>query len=1169
MGVILFFTLTVLLARVQAQSPYAANKIIPPTPTAASIGTYGNLKVGTYTGVPVINIPIYEIKSRDNSLSIQLDYSATGVKVAQEAGWAGLGWNLSAGGAITRIVRGIPDFTKTNNAGYYYASRFPPSVYQEPIPLGPNPTGERAYFDAISRGEVDGEPDIFNYNFGPFSGSFVLGKRIDGGPVYLNEQNNLEIKYQEGTWVIKDGNGYSYYFSSAEYSKDYYSTSLYSEVPDNADLSYFIADVQKDDITTAWYLDSIVSAAGNTMKFEYIKSESLSRVGKNESVYYTYPQWDCTAGSLSPPPMQWTYAASRQLNTDIYLKKITFDNGQIEFETAPRDDIEARTADKRPQRLTAITAKDRNGLLLKKFQFYHSYFNQDNFNALEKRLRLDSVVEIGQGNLRKPAYVLNYFGNTLPSKVSKAIDHWGFYNGNTSNSTLIPKVFQATSGAVRTPAKDSSLVLPGTLTWVKYPTGGSTNFEYELNEYGNLILDDAYDVISKFQIIRANPVDHYDQVTKFELLETDIPSDDPYALVPLKLNYGYSEINCQTCELRFTQKSFVAIRNSKGAIVKSYNSEMKQGGINEIVEVRLPPGKYQLELSYTQEYSMFASVGWESKVKVDSRKGGGIRIKSITDSTVEGISFVKKYDYTDAGKSSGKLLTPFRYSGFYTMVNNGYHQGGPEPRCSYYGLYGYATSTTQYPQGLGASGGIVGYSKVTEILGAIGQGGKTEFQYINVGGLSSDVNYPGMPFRRNSTDGRPIQILTYDKDGNILKKINYSYNIENTAKMVGVVLNSIPRSMQEDFAVKRYDNYSEWVTQAWEETTQYASTGTIVSKKTSNYGNIDHKQVTREETEMSDGSLTINRYKYPSDFTDAADVSFVRQMKNRHIIEPAIEQSSLVIRNGNKKLVDGQFTTFVPVNNVYKPALIYKTRIETPLTDTSTSNITAANQLILNSAYTPELYFDNYDLIGNLQQVHKANGGPEAYLYDYNMDLPIAHALNANVTDIAYTSFEADGSGNWNITGGARLTEGMTGTQSFNLSGGNIVKNNLLVSKNYYLSYWSKNGPLNISGASNKTEAGSTAKGFTFYKHKLTNLSNGTITITGAAVIDELKLYPVDSKMTTYTHIPLIGITSEISENGIIMTYEYDAFNRLRLIRDQTGQILKLIDYQIQVPVQQ
>jgi len=57
--------------------------------------------------------------------------------------------------------------------------------------------------------------------------------------------------------------------------------------------------------------------------------------------------------------------------------------------------------------------------------------------------------------------------------------------------------------------------------------------------------------------------------------------------------------------------------------------------------------------------------------------------------------------------------------------------------------------------------------------------------------------------------------------------------------------------------------------------------------------------------------------------------------------------------------------------------------------------------------------------------------------------------------------------------------------------------------------------------------------------------------------------------VTTYTYAPLLGITSETDANGRTTYYEYDAFGRLKLIKDQNGKILKQYDYQFQKPITQ
>ncbi len=73
--------------------------------------------------------------------------------------------------------------------------------------------------------------------------------------------------------------------------------------------------------------------------------------------------------------------------------------------------------------------------------------------------------------------------------------------------------------------------------------------------------------------------------------------------------------------------------------------------------------------------------------------------------------------------------------------------------------------------------------------------------------------------------------------------------------------------------------------------------------------------------------------------------------------------------------------------------------------------------------------------------------------------------------------------------------------------------------------------------------------------------ANGTVSISGTAQIDELRLYPVGAHMTTYTHDPLVGITSQTDPSGRTTTYEYDALGRLLRTRDEQGRILSQQQY--------
>lgn len=52
-----------------------------------------------------------------------------------------------------------------------------------------------------------------------------------------------------------------------------------------------------------------------------------------------------------------------------------------------------------------------------------------------------------------------------------------------------------------------------------------------------------------------------------------------------------------------------------------------------------------------------------------------------------------------------------------------------------------------------------------------------------------------------------------------------------------------------------------------------------------------------------------------------------------------------------------------------------------------------------------------------------------------------------------------------------------------------------------------------------------------------------------------------DAQITSYTYKPLVGTTSSTDAKGMTTYYEYDAFQRLKAVKDQDGNILKQTDY--------
>ena len=79
------------------------------TPNSASFNKFIDHPVSLYNGTPEVSVPIYTLIDGAIEIPIVLRYNTSGVKVSEEAGWVGLGWNLNVGGLITQNVIGEYD----------------------------------------------------------------------------------------------------------------------------------------------------------------------------------------------------------------------------------------------------------------------------------------------------------------------------------------------------------------------------------------------------------------------------------------------------------------------------------------------------------------------------------------------------------------------------------------------------------------------------------------------------------------------------------------------------------------------------------------------------------------------------------------------------------------------------------------------------------------------------------------------------------------------------------------------------------------------------------------------------------------------------------------------------------------------------------------------------
>jgi YD repeat-containing protein len=86
--------------------------------------------------------------------------------------------------------------------------------------------------------------------------------------------------------------------------------------------------------------------------------------------------------------------------------------------------------------------------------------------------------------------------------------------------------------------------------------------------------------------------------------------------------------------------------------------------------------------------------------------------------------------------------------------------------------------------------------------------------------------------------------------------------------------------------------------------------------------------------------------------------------------------------------------------------------------------------------------------------------------------------------------------------------------------------------------------------------------------YPMTKAYTNNIVLSDGSGIDEVRVYPTDAQMTTYTYNPLVGITSQCDPRNRITYYDYDSYSRLKDIKDNDGNIIKAYDFQYQVTPQ-
>jgi len=1085
-------------------------QIAPLSPNVAALTQYVDYPVSHYAGLPNISIPLYEIKCDGVTIPLTLSYHASGIQVAQEASWVGLGWNLSSGGAISRSIKCADDFMYQANYpmmnGYYDGAE----VYGNHIsPFGVTYYGNYDFYSFGNPGgrpelKTDSEPDIFFLSLPNSSNKFLIDKHR--GAVLFDIDNNVKIEIfgKEGNnshhyFVVTTMDGAKYYFDIFEETTSYSSSHKFNRnFTDNNNLDCDVGYVNENTSTTyvsSWYLSKIITPNQREIDFTYtlIPEQIITPVQESCKKYTEFGYYNQSRGGEYIEGWYWgeRYSCSKLKQKTFRLTNIKWDGGSVEFVPFGDNRYDLNGTAKY---LDKIIVRDKNNAFVKGFVFNYDYFNADKLMEKNRyvylRLKLNGVKEYFETTNTNPnnGYRFYYYDGSMPVKNSKNTDYWGYNNGSNYGAKYYAAVYDNETlldGAIKNSNFDYLKI--GMLREMKLPTGGTTQFIYEENEFGQPV---APPKMGKDEYLSV-----FNQYVSVEFEPGRFPSSDSHIFTISGSHYVDVYFYAESYASMDTNFSFGGGGTPIGKLTQlsGYQSFPTQyvylpidfyqaynGVYWDTKTYKLPPGTYKFEactpptdvlvnwtLKNTNNYSQY------------EYKGAGLRIAQIiTDGKV------RNFKYT-----GGKLLiAPVLF--YYDNVKWTGAPFGENPMCI------AQLSESKLPSSTLSNGYSIGYDKVVESVTDGNQTSKTEYTFFNdiEEELMEEVPFAA-PTEPDFYNGLPISIKHFAND-TLVQENAFQYHA-GVSHPVYAFIYSMNFFMAYDYTYQMI-----WVKKTKETTTTYMADNQI--KRETDYTYNSNFLLSSSTTTLSDGEEYMKKFKYVTDYImrpspGPTDNLVFYYMITRNQIGRLSEEQTLIKKDGNWNLINGTFIKYggndntINDNTVIRPKEEYVLETDQPLASYTTSELAGPGILNFDSHYKKRIVYNHYDSYGNPVYFTKDSTENTVYLWGCNSLYPIAEIKNASYSEVCIKI------GNSNEQTGKTALETIA----------------------------AKDAP----------------------------------TDEDMTTINSLRNTLPSAQVTTYTYKPLIGISTMTDPRGITIYYEYDDFGRLKTVKDENNKIINDYDY--------
>ncbi|MFZ2783944.1 MAG: hypothetical protein WAZ36_06065 [Sediminibacterium sp.] len=984
---LLFISFKMLLCiySISQTGPYIP-KVIPPSPDASSLGKYGEIPVGKYTGAASLSVPIYTISTGGIQIPISLSYNGSGIKVEEQASWVGLGWSLNAGGAIAISTVGLSDFRP--NSGFlnhsYDLTTFPALSEQD----------KKNMVTLISNGSLDIDPDIYMYNVNGNSGKFIIDKSaMKAISVPRNDlQVNLPGTTPGNEWEILDAKGNKYIFNAKETS---------------------VADDRIGHVHTfnsTYYLTKIITNTNAEIIFNYQSYSSLYYIRNSSSKDYVDP---LNLNQTDPGCLQ-TYSENYSL-IEIQGKRIesiVWAGGKVVFKKNQtfREDI------LNDYNLQSVEIHDEQDSVLKKFNFAYDYFvgSESGYPSFltsqmpNKRLRLLSVTESDSANNSLSPYSFEY-NDGVPYYFTRAQDLWGYYNGVDANQTLLPKTSATLGDANR--KTNEVFAKAGSIKKVTYPTNGTSEFFYESND-ALIPVSEFYKYDEPLYSPTFEPADIAVSLAAGQHLASfTAPASINGNDLLKRFNYTITfptSINCPGTNRDCTGNLEILLTSSDNLhIIDLVAAGTFVNGVSS-GEVWLQAGKTYSLTKYGsgnanntvcqvtgKNNPQIFTINGVSSINV---KVGGLRISSIVSNPTTGVHGVKKFFYHSnvQAAENEKLLQPS--SGTLSSYPEfSYHvtETGPNYLCAKYSM----SANSVAPMAVNG-GSVAGYKFCQEVSVSPTEQQKTITEYLSTQDFQDSYSYTYPFVNEQSRDylrGWVLDEKKYRMNGTsfeLASQDSNTYNYVETTylSVVGAkngcvdyyTNSSLGTRECQNTIFKNYRLSTKWfykkstLQKLFQDSTLYLSSLTNYF-----YDNDLNLQLTRTETTDSKGDSIRTTLKYPHDFAvaPASPLNVYDSMVNKHRIGEVVEEiKTNVTANKEIQRVRNNFGSFQGAQLVM-PSSIQKS--------------------ISNGILENEILFDNYDSKGNLIQYTKRDGTIVSILWGYNSQYPVAEIINSTYTTVS------------------------------------------------------------------------------------------------------------------------------------------------------------------------